>query len=319
MRPTPLKLLCSAIVAGLGAFALAGCGNEVPDNAVAKVGDAVITRADYDKWYKLIALSPFLKGEADEVFRRETMQTLIESEWVAQEAAAQDIRVSDEEVERLWEAQQRRSPKAYRQILKDSGLAEGDFRYRVKVDLLKGKLEQAIARKEPKVSDQDIEAYYEKNRKRFLLPERRDLTFILTKTKARAKQAKQALEDGEGWKAVIKKYSIDPKRSRAQAVRGPQLAEGREALERAVYRTGKGEINGPVKTRFGWYVFEVTKVMPSSHQSLADAKEGIRELLYRQREDAAIDRFHEDYRDKTVCADEFKAPECSNGPREKSS
>jgi parvulin-like peptidyl-prolyl isomerase len=320
MRRVPLKLLSSAIVAGLGAFALAGCGDELPDNAVAKVGDEVITRADYDKWRKFVVLSPFLEDESDALFKRETMETLIESEWVEQEAAAQDVTVSDQEVDRLWLHRKRGfPPKAYRQFLKDSGLAEEDLIYRVKVEQLQRKLEQAIAANEPKVSERDIAAYFEKNRKRFALPERHDFTFVLTKTKARAEQAKQALRSGASWDTVVKRYSTTPKSSKAQAVRGPKLSEGREALERAVYNSANGEIDGPVSTRFGWYVFEVTKVTPEAPASLAEVKDRIRAVLESRRRDAAVARFHEDYREQTVCADEFKAPECSNGPKEKSS
>jgi hypothetical protein len=53
------------------------------------------------------------------VFKRETMQTLIESEWVDQEAAAQGITVSDEDVEREYEAG-RADPRTTRRAGKSS-------------------------------------------------------------------------------------------------------------------------------------------------------------------------------------------------------
>jgi foldase protein PrsA len=318
-----LKLFASVLATGLGALAIAACGgDELPDDAVAKVGDAAIPRADYDKWYRLVVLSPFLRGESKDVFKRETMKALIQSEWVEQEATAQGITISDEEVEREWDERTSSSPedeKARRQVLEDSGLTEDDLRYRARVDRLREKLEQAIGAKAPKVSDEDIAAYYEKNKQRFFRPERRDFIFVLTKAKAKADRARQALEDGESWKSVVKRYSTDPTNSMAAAIRGPKLAEGREALERAIYRTGKGEIDGPVKTRFGWYVFEVTNVRPALQHPLADVKRTISTLLQGRRRVAAVEEFYDDYRSKTVCADEFKVPECSNGPKEKSS
>jgi foldase protein PrsA len=318
MRP-PLKLLSPAIVAGFAALALAGCGgDDVPDNAVATVGDTVITRADYDKWHKFVVLSPFLKDEPDEVFRRETIEGLIEAEWVEQEAAAEHVTVSDQEVQRLWEERKSQFPPGeFRQLLKDSGLAEKDLIYRVRIEQLQRKLEEALTAKAPRVTDQDVAAYFAKNRKRFVLPERRDFTYVLTKTRAKAEQAKEALRNGASWDAVVKQYSKTPKSSKARAVKGPKLSVGQEDLERAIYKTGKGQLNGPVKTTFGWHVFEVTKVMPSSPQSLADVKGRIRVFLESRRKPAAVDRFHEEYREKTVCADEFKTPECSNGPEEK--
>jgi foldase protein PrsA len=318
MRPAVLSLV---VAAGPFLGALVGCGKEeVPDDAVAKVGETVVTRADYDKWYRFAEQSPFLKGKAQ--VKRETMEMLIETEWVLQEAAARDISVSGGEVEREAEKQRGGFPsdEAYRRFLKDASLTEDDLLYRVKVDRLRVKLEKAIATKQSReFPDREIEAYYEGHQELFSRPESRDLTFVLTKTEAKAEDAKQALEDGEAWKPVVRKYSIDPEDYTARAVRGPKLAEGREALERAVYRSRKGEVNGPVKTQLGWYVFEVTKVTPAAKQSLADAEETITPILRRRRAAAAVEQLYQGYRKDTVCADDFKVPECSNGPKRKSS
>ena len=39
----------------------------------------------------------------------------------------------------------------------------------------------------------------------------------------------------------------------------------------AVFAAKKGNVEGPVKTQFGWYVFEVEKITPASQQSLEEA------------------------------------------------
>jgi foldase protein PrsA len=311
------KLIASAVAAVLGALAIAGCGDDdgLPDDAVAKVGDTVITKADYDKSHGLITLSPFLRGESDEVFKRKTMEALIVSEWVEQKAAAEDVTVSDDQVGRVVEARKDSFPneEAFRRFFKDAGLTEEDFRHRVRLELLQMKLEQKISRKAPKASPAEIESYYEQNEKRFTRPESRDLIFVVTKSQARAEQALQALEAGEPWQAVLRRYSSDPEHPRARAVKGPKLAEGREALERAVYRTRVGEIEGPVKTRVGWYVFEVTKVTPKARQPLEQARETIASQLNSERSQAAIQEFRKDYRKVTVCAEGYKVPQCRNG------
>jgi foldase protein PrsA len=315
------KLIASAVAAGLGALAIAGCGDDdgLPDDAVAKVGDTVITKADYDKSHRLITLSPFLRGESDEVFKRKTMEALIVSEWVEQKAAAEDVTVSDDQVGRVFEARKSSFPneEAFRRFFKDAGLTEEDLRHRVRLELLQKKLEQKISRKAAKASPTEIESYYEQNEKRFIRPESRDLIFAVTKSRARAEQALHALEAGEPWQAVLRRYSSDPEHPTARAVKGPKLAEGRESLERAVYRTRVGEIEGPVKTRVGWYVFEVTKVTPKARQPLEQARETIATQLNGQRGAAAIQEFRREYRSKTVCAKDYLVPQCSNTPHEK--
>src|SRR5881397_1591741 len=58
------KLACVTAAAGLGAAVVAGCGNDVPPNAVAKVGDSVITKADFDKWLNTAAKGQAQGGQA---------------------------------------------------------------------------------------------------------------------------------------------------------------------------------------------------------------------------------------------------------------
>jgi hypothetical protein len=65
----------------------------------------------------------------------------------------------------------------------------------------------------------------------------------------------------------------------------------------------------------------VDKVTPASQQTLDESKEAIRNLLRSQGQQTALDKwiksFREDYKDKTDCADDFRIPECSNAPKEK--
>ena len=66
------------------------------------------------------------------------------------------------------------------------------------------------------------------------------------------------LEDGKSFKEVAKKYSID-EASKSQGGKLPAVAKGQQekALDEAVFKAKKGELTGPVKTQFGYYVFEV--------------------------------------------------------------
>ena len=114
-----------------------------------------------------------------------------------------------------------------------------------------------------KVTDAQIAAYYNKNKARFAQPERRDLRIVLTKDKAKAEQAKKALESGQSFKSVAKKYSID-QASKAQGGKLPAVAKGQQekALDNAIFNAKKGKLTGPVKTQFGYYVFDVTQDHP---------------------------------------------------------
>jgi foldase protein PrsA len=360
----PLKLVCITALAGLGSLAAIGCGNDVPPNAVAKVGDSVITKTQFDKWLQNAARGQSQGGQATvpdppdyegcvaalrkqpvpsggkqpstdslkkqckqqyDQLKGEVMQFLIQAQWVQQEAAARGVKVSDAEVRKSLEDQKKQafpSEKAYQRFLKSSGMSEEDILFRVKLDQLQSKLTQKVTKDEGKVSEADVKDYYEKNKKRFAQPERRDLMVVLTKTKAKADQARSAIRSGDSFKAVAKKYSIDDA-SKSQGGKLPDVTKGQQekALDQAVFSARKGKLEGPVKTQFGYYVFQVSKVTPASQQSLDQASDTIRNLLKSQRQQKALSAFikdfREEYKDKTNCADEFRVAECKNAPKEK--
>jgi foldase protein PrsA len=364
MTHVSLRLLLSLAITAVGATLIAGCGNDVPPGAVAKVGDTTVTQDEFDKW-----LSTAVRGQAQggtvaipdppsyskcvaakkktpsatgqgkqndaelkkqckseyETLKKEVMQFLIQAQWVEQEAKAQGIKVSDQTVQKALEDQKKQAfpnEKAYQKFLKTSGMSEADILFRVKLDQLQQKLTQKITEDAKKVSDQDIQAYYDKNKQRFAQPERRDLRVVLTKTKEKADAAKKALDDGQSWSTVVKQYSID-EASKAQGGKLPSVAKGQQdkALDDAVFAAPKGKIEGPVKTQFGWYVFEVEKITGASQQSLDQSKETIKNLLRSERQQKTLDEwikdFRERYKNKTHCADDFRVAECDNAPKEK--
>ena len=259
-----------------------------------------------------------------DTLKREVMLFLIQAEWVEQEAQEQGVEVSDASVKKSFEDQKKQAfptDKAYNEFIKSSGMSEEDILFRVKLNELQQKLTQKVTQDATKVTDEDIQEYYDKNKRRFAQPERRDLRVVLTKTEAKADQARSALEDSDGWKQVVNQYSID-EASKAQGGLLPAVAKGQQdkALDDAVFSAKKGELEGPVKTQFGWYVFEVTKITPAAQQSLDQSKDTIRNLLRSERQQKALDQFvkdfREDYRDETECADDYRIEECSNAPKE---
>jgi foldase protein PrsA len=260
-----------------------------------------------------------------EGLRDQVMQLLIQEKWVAGEAAEQDIKVTDAEVRKQFEQQKKQSfpkEKDYKEFLKTSGFTEQDVLFRVRLEQLSNKLREKVIKGKDKVTDEQIRAYYDKNKQRFAQPERRDLRIVLTKDKAKAEEAKKALEDGGSWKSVAKKYSID----QASKNQGGQLlavAKGQQeaALDKAVFSAKKGELSGPVKTQFGWYVFEVSKITEASQQTLEQAKETIKGILASENQQKALDAFikdfQEEWKEKTNCRKGYITQDCKNAPKEK--
>ncbi|HEX8205040.1 MAG TPA: peptidyl-prolyl cis-trans isomerase [Solirubrobacteraceae bacterium] len=260
-----------------------------------------------------------------EGLRDQVMQLLIQEKWVRGEAEEQGVKVTEAEVKKAFEEQKKQSfpkPKDYENFLKTSGFTENDILFRVRLEQLSNKLREKVIKGKDKVSDEQIKTYYDKNKKRFAQPERRDLRIVLTKTEGKAAEAKKALEDGGKWKQVAKKYSID-QASKNQGGSLLAVAKGQQepALDKAVFEAEKGSLEGPVKTQFGYYVFQVQKITPASQQTLEQAKATIRGILQSENQQKALDKFIKDFQDKwkgkTNCRSGYVTQDCKNAPKPK--
>ena len=264
-----------------------------------------------------------------DALRTQVMQFLISAEWIQQEADARGIKSSDKEVRKEFEDQKKQSfpkEKDYQSFLKTSGQTEADLLFRVRLDVLSNQVRQKIVEGKGKVTDSEVTAYYNKNKSRFATPETRDLNVVLTEKEPQAKKAFAELKSGKSFKQVAKKYSID-EASKSQGGKLPAVSKGQQekALDTAVFKAKQGELSGPVKTQFGYYVFEVTKVTKANQQSLEESKESIRAQLKSQKEQKALDTFVKDfqkkYRKKTECGDDYKkglGEQCGNVDKPKS-
>jgi foldase protein PrsA len=256
-----------------------------------------------------------------EALRDQVMQLLTRFQWINGEAEERNIKITDAEVKKSFEEQKKQAfPKDadYQKFLKQNGQTEEDILARVRLDLLSNKIRDAIIKGKDKVSDAQIKDFYDKNKDRFAQPERRDLRVVLTKSEAKANQAKSELDGGASWKEVAKKYSID-EASKAQGGKQPAQAKGtlERSLDQAVFSADKGKITGPIKTQFGYYVFEVENVTKATQQTLEQAKETIRQTLQSQNQQKALDDFlkgwEKKWKERTECRDGYVTSVCKGG------
>jgi len=258
-----------------------------------------------------------------EALRDQIVQLLASFRWIEGEAEEMDIKVTDADVtKKIDEIKKSQFPKKgdFEKFLKESGYTQGDVETQARTELLTDKIRDKVTKGKDKVSDAEIKSYYDKNKQRFAQPERRDLRVVLTKDEAKAEQARDAIAGGKSFSSVAKKFSID-QASKAQGGKLPGVAKGQQekALDDAVFAAAKGELEGPVKTQFGYYVFEVTKVTPASQQTLEQAKPTIQQLLVSQKQQKAIESFAKNFQkkwqEKTECREGFVTQSCKGAPK----
>jgi foldase protein PrsA len=255
---------------------------------------------------------------------------LISSEWVIGEASALGVKASDKEVKKRFEqikATQFPKSAEFEKFLASSGQTVSDLLLRVKLNLLSSKIQQKIAKTKPNITQAQIAKYYNENPQRFGTPEKRSVEIILTKTEAAANKAKQEVASGKSFASVAKRVSIDPT-SKANGGLLPQVAKGQEekTLDAAIFSAKPNALSGPIKTVFGFYVFEVKGTTRGNQLTLAQAQASIKQQLTATQQQAALTKFVASFKKKwtakTDCragfvvtdCKQYKAPKTTSGP-----
>ena len=246
---------------------------------------------------------------------------LISANWVLSEAAERGVKISDAEVKKQFnqiKSQQFPTEAAFQKFLTSTGYTVSDVLLRVKLDLLSTKLQQKISKEAgAKPTEKEIKSYYEQHKTQYGQPEKRNILIILTKTQAQAEAAKKEIESGKSFASVAKADSIDPV-SKAAGGSLPGVVKGQEekALDEAVFSAKVKVLGGPIKTPFGYYIYQVTKVIPGNQQALSSVKSTIKQQVTAEKQQKAVSEFVKNFRKKwtarTECRNEYSVQDCKS-------
>jgi foldase protein PrsA len=305
MSKSPKFLLPLAVALALFAAACGGSSNEVPSDAVAKVGNETITKEQFDavlvrakKGYKA-QKRPFPAVGTPEYqqIKQSAMQFLVQRAQLEQKAHDYGIKITDKQInDRIAQIKkQLGGEKAYQAQVKANGLTEATVRSDIVVPQL---VSEAIYKKVTggvKVSDDDVANYYKSHQKIYRQPESREVRHILVNSKAQADKLYAQLAAGADFGKLAKKYSKDP----GSAVQGGKLTISRGQTEAAFDQTAfllkKGQISHPIKTRYGYHIIQaIGDVQPAKTTPLAQVKESIRQQILRERQNAAMAKWVKD-------------------------
>jgi foldase protein PrsA len=244
------------------------------------------------------------------------MDFLIKGYWYQAEAARDHLKVTNAEVQKAFTTaknQQFTSPSQFQTFLTQTGQTEADILFRFRINTIFQKL---ISKRTATITPAAIQRYYNGHLTQFGTPQTRDIRIVLTKTAAEANAAKHALQSGQSWNKVAKKYSIDPtSRNTGGLLVGVTKGQQDAALDSAAFSASPNKLLGPVKGQFGYYVFEVTKVTQATQQSLTQATPLIRQTLQGQSQStaqAAVNRLvGRHWRSQTSCRPDYAMVDCS--------
>ena len=255
-----------------------------------------------------------LKGQCEQQYKslqQEVLGFLISASWVLGEAESLGVKVSDKEMhKRFEEVKSQQFPKAgeFEKFLASSGQTASDVLLRLKLALLAQRVQQKIAKRKANITHAQIAQYYKENPQRFGQPEKRNLKIILTKTEEAASKAKKEIESGKSWASVAKSASIDPvTKNNGGVLVGVVKGQEEKSLDSAIFAAKTNVVQGPIKTVFGYYIFEVTSATPGKQLTLAQAEASIRQQLIATHQQTALTSFVKEFKQKWLAKTECVA------------
>ncbi len=260
-----------------------------------------------------------LKADCQRVFTSlssTVLDYLIKAYWYQATAHKLGINVTQAQVQKaLAKAKKGQFSTAaqFSSFLKSTGQTLADVTYRIKIEQIYTKL---LAKHPTKVTTAQIQSYYNSHKSQFGTPETRNMKIVLAKTADQANKAKAALEHGQSWTVVTKKYSIDPTTKNKGGVL-TNVTKGQQdaALSNVAFAAKTNKLIGPVKGQFGYYVVEVTKITPATQKSLAESSALIKQTLNSQAQTAAanavVNQSKKDWQSKTKCSSTYAMADCA--------
>lgn len=260
-----------------------------------------------------------LKKDCNQLFQSlssKVMEFLITSYWYQAEAAKQNIKVSDAQVQKVFNTeknQQFKSAADFQTFLTQSGQTLQDILYRVRLSEL---VKQLRAKHPTTVTPAQIQAYYKTHTSQFGTPETRSIRIIRTNDAKTAAAAKKALDSGQSWATVAKQYSVDTAtKNNGGLLTGVTKGQEEQALDTAAFSAPANKVLGPIHGTFGYYVFEVTGIKPSNQQTLAQATPLIQQILQGQSQSnaqTAVDnQVKKNWLSKTKCRSTYAMADCA--------
>ena len=259
-----------------------------------------------------------------EELKRTALNATFEGIWLQGQAEEEGIEVSDAEVARELKRLKResfRSEAEYRRFLRESGYTKADVDERVRLQIYSTQLQEQLREAAPQPSKSEVESYYEAAKAtQFTTPGSRDVRVVVNGDLKKAEAAKSALakdDSARSWGTVAKQYSEDAATKDSGGLKsGVQEGVEEKPLSAAFFGASEGQVEGPVKGRSGYVVFEVESVTPERAQELKTVESQIQATLAQRAEQEYFAAFIEDFSvrwmQRTHCASDYVTERCAN-------
>jgi len=317
---------------------LAACGGSDPGNeAVAHVGPRVVTKATFAHWMQVLApqhmvpdppryvvCAAFERRRAArspesavigscrrryEALKQQTLEFLISSDWLIDAAADEGTSVTDAEVRWKLREKEETFPGGhgeFEESLAAIAHTKADVELEISSELAVANIEAHLSRKEPRVTQAELEAYYRHDIAHFEHAEQREF-YIVENIKERplAEAMRSQIVSGD---ARISSNALGE-----HLERPPDMNDAR-TIVKAIFAARPGLVSAPIDVNGYYFLVEVRKVTPAQVEPFARARGAIQHTLTSEQRRRTLESYVSRWRNASIaltsCAPGYVVQQC---------
>lgn len=285
---------------------MVACSNK----AVAKINDVEVSKEEYKKTEDFLYATGYVEKDeknSDEI-NNDILSFIIDNEVAYQEAQKENIKVKgsdvNEKVEQLKETLETNT--TYKEKLESAGITEDFLKEQVKKDLTVAKYKENFI-KDIKVTDKEMEAYYNNNKEQFNVEEVKASQILIStldednkevskeqkeKLKEKAQSILDKVNNNEDFASLAKKYS-DDKNSGKDGGNLGYFAKNEKNIEftKEVFKLDTNQVSKLIETSYGYHIVKVTDKTTVT-KSLEDSKDDIKAKILNEKYTKHIDSLY---------------------------
>ncbi len=273
---------------------------ETGNRAVAFVNDDVITLYELNNRIEELTgkTSEELQSADEQQFfktREEILDLIIEERMLKEKVKELEIEITAEDIDNYIEYVKQNNKLTQEDLveqLKHEGITYEKFRGKVKDDLERRNLVEREIREKLIITEEQIAAYYESNKKTyekpgtahiasiFLVPDKQDSQAELDELKKKGEAIIERISRGEKFEELAKEFSNGPGAKDGGDLGTINLTDVDPKILEVINYLKDGEVSKPVDMGNRIQIVKLIKKVETNYTPLEDVKEEIHEALY---------------------------------------
>lgn len=275
---------------------------QMVDRIVGVVNGEIITLQDLQQQIRLVVGQTPDPATAEKI-APQILDSMIDDIVLRQEAQRLNIVVSDSEVEnevRQFKVRRRLSDEDFERSLRLQGLTPEQFTERSREDIVKHKILGYMVRRKVVVTQEEIDAYLERNRSELTTERVVSLQMVVFADRQGADTIWKSLRGGEiGIDEAVERYSVGPKADKG-VMADVNWRELDDPWREGLRTLSVGEVSEPFLIQDRWVIVKLLDRRDGERKESAAVDEEIREAIMRPKLEERFKEYMAGLRSKAI-------------------